>query len=259
MEKNPSMPESEAFAIATQQSHATGHSPKGYGTAEGRHEAKAKYTTPKDDVQTADPEGKTKSAFDVVFLAGLADELEKISGVMEWIAGKARPHVAAGVKEQFEKELLPQVGPAVEKHIKDRALGVLSKNKIPLALGGVALAGMGTAAYLKHKRNQRETDRRLARLEMLQGLGSQIPTESYEKLAGVFLGDGQIRKLANLSGSQNSSSTPGSPATLGSIKSTMPNKPLSGKSPNQSKVNATPAASPLANHQPTSEPPAVRR
>jgi hypothetical protein len=53
--KNPSMPESEAFAIATQQSHSVGESPKGYGTAKGRRTAKAKYDTPGDDKKTADP------------------------------------------------------------------------------------------------------------------------------------------------------------------------------------------------------------
>ena len=31
--KNPSMPKSEAWAIATQQGHAIGKTPKGYGTA----------------------------------------------------------------------------------------------------------------------------------------------------------------------------------------------------------------------------------
>jgi hypothetical protein len=51
--KNPSMPKSEAFAIATQQSHALGKSPKGYGTSKGREEAKNKYKTPGDDVKTA--------------------------------------------------------------------------------------------------------------------------------------------------------------------------------------------------------------
>lgn len=51
--KNPSMPESEAFAIATQQSHALGKTPKGYGTAKGKRVAKAKYDTPEDDVKTA--------------------------------------------------------------------------------------------------------------------------------------------------------------------------------------------------------------
>jgi len=54
--KNPSMPKSEAFAIATQQSHALGKSPKGYGTAQGRREAKAKYDTPGDDEKKASAE-----------------------------------------------------------------------------------------------------------------------------------------------------------------------------------------------------------
>lgn len=56
--KNPDMPESEAFAIATQQSHALGKSPKGYGTAEGRQEAREKYDEPRKHYeQKADPGG----------------------------------------------------------------------------------------------------------------------------------------------------------------------------------------------------------
>ena len=39
--KNPDMPKSEAFAIATQQMHALGKGPKSYGTAEGKRTAKA--------------------------------------------------------------------------------------------------------------------------------------------------------------------------------------------------------------------------
>lgn len=57
------MSDSTAFAIATQQAHATGKSPKGFGTSQGRQEAKAKYTTPKDDKKTADPGGIGKEAF----------------------------------------------------------------------------------------------------------------------------------------------------------------------------------------------------
>ena len=55
LSKNPSMPKHMAFAIATQQSHAIGKSPKGYGTSEGRRTAKSKFTTPKDDVKKANP------------------------------------------------------------------------------------------------------------------------------------------------------------------------------------------------------------
>jgi hypothetical protein len=59
MAKNPSMPEGEAWAIATQQAHATGHSPKGYGTSNGKEVANEKYTTPEDDEQKAAPKSKT--------------------------------------------------------------------------------------------------------------------------------------------------------------------------------------------------------
>jgi hypothetical protein len=71
--KNPSMDKGQAFAIATQQSHALGKSPKGYGTPEGRSTAKGKYPTPKDDKKTANPGGldSPKLAF--------ADELSKIA------------------------------------------------------------------------------------------------------------------------------------------------------------------------------------
>lgn len=47
MASNPDMEEGLAFALATQQSHALGKSPKGYGTEEGRQEAGKKYRDPK--------------------------------------------------------------------------------------------------------------------------------------------------------------------------------------------------------------------
>lgn len=93
------MPESQAFAIATQQSHAIGKSPKGYGTSEGRREAKKKYDTPSDDKKTADPSGlgakferattgghkkeasrtSITSPFEVALVGGFSDELQKIA------------------------------------------------------------------------------------------------------------------------------------------------------------------------------------
>lgn len=82
--ENPSMPESESWAIATQQSHATGHSPKGYGTAKSRHKAHEKYPTPSDDEQQAAP--KTKMAFSLALVGGFCDEmasiLEKSAGLL---------------------------------------------------------------------------------------------------------------------------------------------------------------------------------
>lgn len=53
LSKNPEMDKGEAFAIATQQAHALGKTPSGYGTSAGRREAKAKYRTPSDDQKTA--------------------------------------------------------------------------------------------------------------------------------------------------------------------------------------------------------------
>jgi len=77
------MPKSEAFAIATQQSHATGHTPKDYGTSEGKQEAKKKYDEPKSEyTQTADPSSKAKqSSISLAMMLGFSDELQKIAGL----------------------------------------------------------------------------------------------------------------------------------------------------------------------------------
>lgn len=59
--KNPSMSKSTAFAVATQQSHKLGKTPKGYGTAQGKRAAKKKYDRPKKKyVKGANP-GKLES------------------------------------------------------------------------------------------------------------------------------------------------------------------------------------------------------
>jgi len=101
MAENPDMSESQAWAIATQQSHATGKTPKGYGTPTGKHEAKQKYDEPKKSYEhTADPgkvgtvqeklqdkgldirkEASTgvRSPFDLVLVGGFSDELQKIA------------------------------------------------------------------------------------------------------------------------------------------------------------------------------------
>lgn len=93
--KNPDMDESTAWAIATQQSHALGKSPKGYGTAEGRSEAKAKYDTPKDDKKTADPgnsgerfEKKASSTPGIseIAIRAFTDEMAKIANLSSTIS-----------------------------------------------------------------------------------------------------------------------------------------------------------------------------
>ena len=46
MARNPEMEQGKAFAIATQQAHKLGKTPKGYGTAAGKQKAKTKHTKP---------------------------------------------------------------------------------------------------------------------------------------------------------------------------------------------------------------------
>lgn len=48
MGKNPEMPKGMAYAVATQQAHKVGKSPKGFRTKEGVREAKAKMTLPRE-------------------------------------------------------------------------------------------------------------------------------------------------------------------------------------------------------------------
>jgi hypothetical protein len=53
--KNPDMDKPKAFAIATQQAHAIGKSPKDYGTIAGRIGSIEKYDSPSDDKKKANP------------------------------------------------------------------------------------------------------------------------------------------------------------------------------------------------------------
>lgn len=101
--KNPSMPKSQAFAIATQQSHALGKSPKGFGTPEGRRTAKAKFDTPRDDKKTANPGGLKsprleKGAMDLSSFRAFRDEFQKIAtttGSLGAVVKKVLPTPAA--------------------------------------------------------------------------------------------------------------------------------------------------------------------
>lgn len=72
--KNPDMSKSTAFAVATQQSHAMGKTPKSYGTKAGRVEAKKKYDTPKGDVHKANP-GNLDSPKLAAMLRGFVTEI----------------------------------------------------------------------------------------------------------------------------------------------------------------------------------------
>lgn len=67
MEESPETPKNIAYAIATQQGHKVGKSPKGFRTSTGVREAKMKYDQPKSEYQ------KTAQ------LAAFFDELQKIA------------------------------------------------------------------------------------------------------------------------------------------------------------------------------------
>lgn len=80
--KNPGMPKSESFAIATQQAYAAGKAPKsGFGTSKGKREARQKYDEPKSEYKkVADPSSKTKAgSISLVSLLGFSNELQKIA------------------------------------------------------------------------------------------------------------------------------------------------------------------------------------
>jgi len=120
--KNPDMPKSEAFAIATQQSHALNKSPKNYGTTQGKHTAKNKYKTPGDDVKTAS------------FLA-FSDELKKIAeggtfwgGAKHDLGAAAGSIVGAGLGEKYFG------GRPLEGSVVGAALGTMGQMGVEEAL-----------------------------------------------------------------------------------------------------------------------------
>ena len=90
LQKNPEMEKGEAFAIATQQAHALGKTPQGYGTSEGRRTAQRKYRSPSDYQKTA--EAYMWSAF--------FDELEKTAGPFTPLA-----RAATGLGSTFKNGL----------------------------------------------------------------------------------------------------------------------------------------------------------
>lgn len=87
--KSPSMDKSQAFAIATQQGHKLGKNPKGYGTKEGKKDARAKYDKPRKEYMKTPNPGKLESAK----LAAMRDELFLIkqAGLMTDLAKRVGP------------------------------------------------------------------------------------------------------------------------------------------------------------------------
>jgi len=295
MAKNPDMPESQAWAVATQQSHALGKTPKSYGTSEGRRRAKAKYDTPGDDTKTADPE-KTAG---MIFFAGFSDEMRKIAGWFDFnpstydkthqelteqaqkrIADKAHHAATGGYLGKLWRggsrfgqliaggEKMPLISDAGERvlarpgNIKGVFSGALQA-ATPYAPGrgqdealkvlgarGLLLGGLGLGAYKLWQHHKNKPQMALS--------PDQAPQQGYpQEIASHWNAEQPIMKSANLSGT--GTQMPPNPTSIAEVKSTVPHKPLSGKTPKYSKVNNTPSPSPAAGHQPVSEAPPVRR
>ena len=108
--KNPGMSEQTAFAVATQQSHKLGKTPKGYGTSEGKKRAKSKFDKPKKEyVQSSDPRGIGRK---------LDKRMKKQAGIPGGLHDKA---LAEGKDPKIPSDQL-RMGIGVEmEHTGDRA------------------------------------------------------------------------------------------------------------------------------------------
>lgn len=73
----PEKAEQVAFAVATQQSHRLGKSPKKYGTSEGKTVARAKFDRPRKEYKKTAGE-IDMSAYNQLKMASFADELAEI-------------------------------------------------------------------------------------------------------------------------------------------------------------------------------------
>ncbi len=149
--KNPSMSKSMAFALATQQSHVLGKSPKGYGTSEGKVEAKKKYDSPKKDYKkTANPGGlkspkmEKGAMLNNVMMSAFRDEvgeiakegglkdilLREIPGTKPWlinpqVAGSSvRPPGGGALKAMTKKRTGQLPGGAWDVSHQAKAMGV---------------------------------------------------------------------------------------------------------------------------------------
>ena len=117
------MSESQSWAIATQQAHKLGKTPKGYGTREGKLEAKAKFDKPKSEYR------KTAESKDVRMLS--PDYTERVGKMQQKVA----PHIVGGAMG------IPLA--AVGAAAGDLARGVGSTSKLPVAAGALLGAGAG--------------------------------------------------------------------------------------------------------------------
>jgi hypothetical protein len=180
--KNKDATKQMAFGIATQQAHALGKSPKGYGTEEGREKAKAKYKTPDDDKRSANP-GKLKSpklAHVSTFLEALLKEAE--ANVGQWWEQVGGPFLSKGGDHGTFKSMMAEA--EIPSAFQGKLLR-LAEQKYPPGynqpggppaqlsgllpgLLGIGLIGgvAGLHAYRKH-RQEKEEKRKAASMGFL--------------------------------------------------------------------------------------------
>ncbi len=183
------MAESTAWAIATQQAHKAGKSPKGYGTSEGRSEAKAKYTKPKSQyTMTANPSSskddeKTKTAsavdgYSLAMFAAFSDEMQKVAGPVGEALKSFGNLVAGGAKKDLTHNLpqgklsklvgmkpkqvsIPGAGPRVGSGLEAlKNPATRQEAGKVLAARGAAIGGAGMlGAEVSKAHHEREQDR----------------------------------------------------------------------------------------------------
>jgi len=148
MGKNPDMPKGMAYAVATQQAHKVGKSPKGFRTEEGVRRAKAKHSLPKSLYK------KTASANKNVALSRLK-RLRKEAGVKEFaqsrIVGKVGPGVQGAVEGALgARRPIPIAPPPIPEQylrtVEPSKLDKLLKNpklRNAIKFGGLGAVGLG--------------------------------------------------------------------------------------------------------------------
>ena len=163
--KNPSMPKSEAFAIATQQGEALHKTPKGFGTPEGHREAKAKYPTPKDDKKTANPGHleSPKMAMLDEFLQ--IQQYDSIGKKLAFVLSPEHRQIAKNVWEGARGE----IGPAAGAVVGAGAAKAMGYNP----LSGAALGyGMGSIPELRKDILEHRSAAKAKKIQGLAGAGT---------------------------------------------------------------------------------------
>lgn len=277
LSKNPEMGKGQAFAIATQQSHATGHTPKSYGTSSAKQEAKQKYDDPKSTYEsTADP-------------GRVGKKLEKAEDRGDVKIKQAYKKAVINALKRIQPDDVArayQVSRSNKKKIKEAGLLARGIEEAGDAMMGTGAGLLGARGIRKYRTNKHQSaaamEKAAGRIGALVGslvapeqskqiqelrteidaLKSTLPkpqAEQVKKASSMLSSSLDVVMLGGFSDElQKIAGLPGTPTGLTEIKSTIPTKPLSGKTPKYSKVNADPSESPMTGTQPISDPPPTR-